>query len=191
MTTKTCEKCGWVLAIQDPKPRCPICNTRFKVGICYHCKQPVEYYRADRGRMCKHCYDTLSRKPRAMERTRQKYRDRYKDWLDRVTLVPKDYPSLTEEQWLAAVKHFNGCAFCQSDSIDTRQYFIPYQSGGRYCDWNVIPMCSTCASSIGGYKNFNYNWFIKKYNIPGLDKTVEYLEEKLNGAIESSTEKPV
>lgn len=190
MTTKTCEKCGWVLAIQDPKPRCPVCNTRFKVGICYHCKKPVEYYRPH-GRMCRECYDTICRKPDAHDRVKQKRLDRYQAWLDKIALIPKSYPTLTEAEWLKTVKFFDGCAFCESESIDTRQYFIPFKSGGRYCDWNIIPMCGKCVQNIGCSSNYNYNWFLKANRPPGLDKTVKYLEEKINAAIESSTEKSV
>ena len=29
----------------------------------------------------------------------------FDDWLDKIKLVPKDYPSLTEAQWLEACKH--------------------------------------------------------------------------------------
>lgn len=184
MTTKTCEKCGWVLAIQDPKLYCPICGTRFKVGICSKCGKPVEYYLHNRC-VCRYCYDTVVRKPGAMQRVRQRRRDVYDEWLAKIRQIPKDYPTLTEEQWLAAVKHFNGCALCKEPVVDTRQYFIPFKYGGRYCDWNIIPVCDKCAERTGGYKKkvANYNYFLKEPQPIGLMDIVDYLGGKINEAI--------
>ena len=71
--------------------------------------------------------------------------ERFDLWLDKVKRVPKGYPTLTEAQWLEACNFFNGCARCYSDEIDTRGFFVGSELGGRYCDWNVIPLCTKCA----------------------------------------------
>ena len=178
MTTKTCEKCGWVLAIQDPKIRCPICGTRFKVGICTKCGKPVEYYRHDRC-VCRTCYDTVVRKPDAMKRVKQRREAIFNEWLSLVKQVPKEYPTLTEAQWLATVKYFGHCSLCENESVDTRGYFIPFSHGGRYCDWNIVPLCEHCALHV----KRNPNYFLSQPRPAGLDKIIEYLEVKLNAAV--------
>ena len=77
----------------------------------------------------------------------QELHRRYDAWLEKVKAVPKDYPTLTEAQWLEACRHFDGCARCYSRDIDTRGFFVGAKLGGRYCDWNVIPLCEKCASN--------------------------------------------
>jgi hypothetical protein len=105
----------------------------------------------------------------------------YAEWKSRIAEVPKDYPPLTEEQWMEVVKHFNGCAMCGSEDISTRGYFVPFKEGGRYCDWNIIPLCEKCATTI----KYKPNPF--KYKRPKqLMDIVDYLEEKLNAAIKRS-----
>lgn len=185
MTTKTCKKCGWVLDIRDPSTKCPICKTWFTEGLCRKCGMPVVYYRHGRP-VCKQCYDKYERDPDAMRRIRQRRRDLYQEWLQRIKKIPKTYPTLTEAQWLKAVRHFNGCALCEHEIVDTRQYFIPFKDGGRYCDWNIIPVCESCALKI----KLNPNYFAIETNKPtGLLNIVDYLEEKIDGALNASTEK--
>ena len=176
MTTKTCNKCGWVLAIQDPNVYCPICHTRFTVGICQVCKQPVEYYRDDR-KVCRKCYDTVIRKPDAKARLKARREGVYNELLEKIAHIPKSYPTLSEAQWMQAVKHFNGCALCKSESVDTRGYFIPFNKGGRYCDWNIIPMCEKCAIK----PKTNPNYFLNR-RPEGLIDIIKYLEEKIDEA---------
>jgi hypothetical protein len=72
--------------------------------------------------------------------------DQYNDWKARIAKVPKNYPTLTEDQWMAACRHFGGCAQCGSENIEARGFFVAFKDGGRYCDWNVIPMCDRCAA---------------------------------------------
>lgn len=178
MTTKTCKKCGWVCDIRDPNIYCPICGTRFEAGICTKCGKPVIYYRRDRC-VCKTCYDTVVRNPNAYQDTQRRRKNMYAEWVEKVRKVPEDYPRLTEAQWLEAVKYFNGCAFCGADSVDARGYFIPFKNGGRYCDWNIVPMCEAC--SIRMKKDSNY--FISRRKPAGLLNIISYLEDKLNAAI--------
>ena len=107
----------------------------------------------------------------------------YNEWVEKVKLVPRDYPTLTEEQWMEAVKHFGGCALCGEESIDARSYFVPFKDGGRYCDWNIIPVCSKCALKT----RTNYNYFL--YERPkGLINIISYLEVRLNAALENVNE---
>jgi hypothetical protein len=118
--------------------------------------------------------------------------------------VPKDYPTLTEAQWLEACRFFDGCARCSSKEIDTRGFFIGKALGGRYCDWNIIPLCTRCAKMWQLDKSmFKYAYHKdtmegdKRYRKIGvsdsktelqdsLEKLVGYLEVRLNNAIRLS-----
>lgn len=180
MTTKTCKKCGWVCAIQDSNYFCPVCGTKFTTGICNICGRPVEYYGPDR-RICKECYNKYTRKPDATQRLRQRRADMYQEWLEKIKKVPKSYPTLTENQWMNAIKHFNGCALCHDESIDARGYFVPFDKGGRYCDWNIVPLCEKCATKT----KLNPNYFLSRP--VGLTDIIDYLEVILNGAITESS----
>lgn len=179
MATKKCDKCGWEVDIQDTSRRCPVCKTPYEYGICSICKQYIKYYRHNRT-VCKHCYDTVTRKPDAYANMWKRRREVYAEWCEKIKKVPKTYPTLTNEQWLEAVRHFNGCALCKSSSIDTRAYFIPFKDGGRYCDWNIIPICEECATE----NRRNPNHFMWTRPV-GLIDVINYLEVRLNGAIKS------
>ena len=133
--------------------------------------------------MCKKCYDTTTRKPDAMKQVMRRRREVYNEWIEKIKTIPKDYPRLTEAQWLEAVKHFNGCAMCNSEYVESRWYFIPFKLGGRYCDWNIIPVCYKCATKIRN----NPNYFLHERPV-GLIKIIDYLEEKVNEAIRRSSE---
>ena len=54
---------------------------------------------------------------------------------------------------MRACRHFNGCAKCGDETIDARGFFISFKNGGRYCDWNIIPLCSKCAADWSLDKN--------------------------------------
>ena len=179
MSTKTCEKCGWVVDKRDPSGSCPVCGTRFPEGICSICGNYGPYYH--NRNVCKHCYDTVCRKD-ADKRVRARRISIYEEWRAKIARVPKDYPTLTEEQWLRAVKHFGRCACCTDDSIDARGYFIKFEDGGRYCDWNIIPMCSECATAA----RVQPNYFLTTIRPKGLIEIINYLEPLLNKA--SNTE---
>lgn len=104
-------------------------------------------------------------------------REIYNEWIESIRKIPKNYPTLTEEQWMEAVKHFGGCALCKDESIDARGYFIPFKLGGRYCDWNIIPVCAECATTA----RRNPNYFL--WSRPaGLMDVIDYLEVKINNA---------
>lgn len=115
-------------------------------------------------------------------------------WIDKITMVPKTYPTLTEKQWLDACCYFGGCAKCGSETIEARGFFIPFELGGRYCDWNVVPLCDVCANELQKCKNpFRLAWLRdnrSRSNVrrTQLINTIEYLEVKLNDAIRTGEE---
>lgn len=146
MNTKTCKRCGWVYPITQPGTKCLICGEPFELVACRVCGAIFEQNTTSKNltNRCSKCaqlahVDSMRKRIAGMH-------DRFDEWLAKVREVPKDYPTLTEEQWMEACRYFNGCARCDSDEIDARGFFIGRQLGGRYCDWNVIPLCTKCAA---------------------------------------------
>lgn len=190
MSTKTCKKCGTVYPIDYPGHACPKCKEPFEIIICKRCGTITSVRVRDRA-LCKTCfnktnkiYDKISK-----QRRYDKMDARFEAWIAKIKKVPANYPTLTEEQWIEACRFFKGCARCNSEQIDTRGFFIGAALGGRYCDWNIIPLCEKCATA------WNLNASVFKYTEQkdhisrsreyrdNLEKIVEYLEVKLNNAI--------
>lgn len=57
-----------------------------------------------------------------------------------------EFKPITEEAWLKACEYFGGCAICGDERIETRQFFIGFQHGGKYAPWNVFPACAKCSN---------------------------------------------
>ena len=209
MNTKICKRCGWEYPITQLGNVCKICGEQFDVVVCRMCGAIVTGdERVTNTNLCKECkhkfYNASSKKTNA--KVRKANEERFDAWLEKVKKVPKGYPTLTETQWLEACTHFNGCARCHSEEIDTRGFFVGMQLGGRYCDWNVIPLCERCAKTwdlqanpfiITRWRDHNRNKNLK----PGdkksddcyeyrdsLDNIVKYLEVKLDHAIGHETD---
>lgn len=184
MLTKTCKNCGWVLPATHASRRCPVCKELINQGVCKKCGKYADVLH--KGFYCDDCYRVITHEADRKKRKRraERHAKTFNDWMDKVRKVPKSYPTLTEAQWLKACKHFNGCAFCGSDTIDTRAYFIKFKDGGRYCDWNVLPACERCAMSTKGINNpFLPLAGNNVYATPILNKVKEYLEDILDDAI--------
>lgn len=205
MSTKTCKSCGWVFPSTQPGKKCLICGTPFDVIVCTICGKALPISEIVPGTCtCVECVrlrnNTLSLKSR--HRRYERLDRRFDDWIAKVRRVPTKYPTLTEAQWLEACKHFNGCARCNSDEIDTRGFFIARSLGGRYCDWNIIPLCERCAKiwkldkSVFTYaikKDYRKNKSSSKFHGDGtteyadnLEKIIEYLEVRLDNALRVS-----
>lgn len=198
MNTKTCKRCGWVYPITQPGSKCLICGERFEILVCSKCGRTFKANGYSR-LICPKCYQAAT--TRRVKKMKQRMHDRFDEWVDKVNQVPKDYPTLTEAQWLEACNFFNGCARCDSDEIDTRGFFISKSLGGRYCDWNVIPLCTKCAKmwqldrSMFVYAYHKDSVKKDKRYIPlgvsdsthefrdNLEKLTSYLEVRLNNAI--------
>jgi len=155
--------------------------------ICTTCGKPTPIERMEKGTItCKACaaaYNTaLTRKHN------QILVDKFDVWLAKIKSVPRNYPTLTEEQWLEACNFFDGCARCHNKEIDTRGFFVGAKLGGRYCDWNVIPLCERCAtrwdldkSTFKYVKKCDHNAGSKEYR-ECLEKIIIYLGGKLDAA---------
>jgi 5-methylcytosine-specific restriction endonuclease McrA len=63
----------------------------------------------------------------------------------RMALVEHD---LTEEQWLALMEAWAGCAYCGGDGAALQKdTMLPISRGGRYTLTNVVPACLPCNAS--------------------------------------------
>lgn len=192
MNTKTCKHCGWVYPITQPGVACRICREPFEVVVCRMCGNVVSGdARVKSTNLCKACFNSINRisSPKSVAKRRAALDSRFDAWLTKVRAVPKNYPTLTEEQWLAACRYFDGCARCHSDVIDTRGFFIGATLGGRYCDWNVIPLCERCAKQWNLDKSV-FNYALTRDHTERtteyrdcLEKIIEYLEVRLDAAI--------
>jgi len=55
---------------------------------------------------------------------------------------------LTEEQWLALMEAWGGCAYCGGDGAALQKdTMLPISRGGRYTLTNVVPACQSCNAS--------------------------------------------
>lgn len=157
MNTKTCKKCGWVFPAYTDESYCRFCGEAFTEGICISCGE-FSTDLVPKTRLCRKCYvpqkklepvDLSDNPARSVVWNRRaviKADKRFKEWTDKLRQIKM--PSLTEDEWMEACIHFDGCAVCNSKSIDARSYFIRYEDGGRYNACNVIPMCEVCATAF-------------------------------------------
>lgn len=190
MNTKTCKHCGWVYPITQPGTKCKMCGTPFEIVMCSKCGKPTPVESMQPGTcMCRSCRNAVERA--TINRSNAFYREVFDDWIAAINAIPRSYGTLTEQQWLDACRYFDGCAKCGSKDIDTRGFFIGAELGGRYCDWNVIPLCEKCAGSW----DINLNvLLITKYRDQrehsreyrkNLAKILMYLGGKLDAATRS------
>ncbi len=129
MNTKKCETCGWEAPPGYPADTCSYCGVQFGVR--------------------------LNKNKRFYEKSKRVAQQRYEDWIE---LVDGAFThTLTEEEWLRACDYFDGCALCGSENISTRHYFIPFKAGGKYTEYNIIPVCEECTLTLKRAKNpFKY-----------------------------------
>ena len=158
---RTCSKCSWVFPSSYHQTACKFCKTRFPIQFCNTCKEWVptgEFH--TRGtylqRDCKACASKIVSKwhiAHAEETAiykKQWYLNRraefdafYEEWKSLTSSVT--FKVLTEEQWLQTCSYFNGCAFCDETHIETREFLVGFQHGGRYAPWNMLPVCGNCS----------------------------------------------
>lgn len=189
MATRKCKKCGWEISATSMHSNCPVCGTLYKEGMCVICGTNVT--NLVNGKYCVKCFRIKYRhndNHKIWKRQRRESNNnRYAEWLGKVKSLPKDYPTLTHEQWLSACRHFGGCAFCGDESIDSRAYFVPFKDGGRYCDWNIVPSCEKCAYRIKLIDN-PFAYLERPSERKALQGIIAYLEERLNAAVDKFKE---
>lgn len=189
-----CSGCGWVYPSTYDKPRCRFCGTKFVERVCPVCGKLGVPYRIE-SPQCRDCYVTLYKAYGKAVVSTQRWREGeiqraevlYDDWIKR--LKDATFAPLSEDEWLAACRHFNGCALCDSSDIAARGYFIQFVDGGRYTSWNILPMCEQCTTAlkmqINPFKRLNpkLNKNVPLYRGATFDKLMkayEYLQERLD-----------
>lgn len=199
--TKTCKGCGWVYPMSHPGERCKFCKTVFDIICCKRCGQlytAEERITSDSLPVCPDCYRKAIHGyyTTNKEKRHATYAVRQEDLMRRVKQVPKNYHSLTESEWIEACRYFNGCAMCGSDEIDSRVLLLSPQQGGRYCSWNVVPMCHNCATHWRPVSNVfqTFDEQSKKAHYASgttrresLEKIIEYIGGQLDAAIMGSS----
>ena len=154
MSTLTCKGCGWVYPPDTTRRRCRFCGTEFDESTCKICGKFGKLF--PKLTICRECYNRHLRESGTASRLYAKkitkyiknVEDRYTAWLDLINKIPKPYKFLTETQWLEACRFFNGCALCNNKEVTTRGFFIQHSAGGKYCDWNTLPLCEQCATRL-------------------------------------------
>ena len=196
--TKKCPGCGWEYPIHSTRRTCVFCKTPIPIGFCSKCGK----YTDDLiNSMCRECHNAykVECEMRMYKKNLANTGDAFESWLSMVKQVPKSYPTLSQEQWLEACRYFDGCAMCGNELIDTRGFFIHFADGGRYCNWNVIPLCEACANSRKtrtnpfvvmhgrlGYKSVLSTETALEHahnNPKRLERIIAYLQPKLEEAI--------
>ena len=55
---------------------------------------------------------------------------------------------LTDDQWVAVLGAWGGCAYCGAEGVALqRDCVLPISRGGRYTLDNVVPACASCNAS--------------------------------------------
>ena len=190
MATKTCKKCGWEIDRKNTLRSCPVCHTKYDEGYCCICGAYCTGNDYVKHNYCRDCYNEVYGAPtRAIQRKAaiQANKDMYNEWYGKMLNVPADYHTLTEDEWLEVCKHFNGCAICGDMEISARAFFIPFKEGGRYCNWNIIPVCEACSirwqtvTKMPTHTPFS-NYLQLTNGKQTLQNIKEYLEVRLDAA---------
>lgn len=209
-----CYKCGWEFPATYRASTCKFCggpvyrNVGPEPGNCKECGAYCENIHAYNDHRCRECHNKSVReayhkkgqsqatKEAAMQRSKRKKEkeiriaeESYANWKAQLNSITTH--SLTEDEWLQACAHFNGCAMCGADSIDARMYFIKYQEGGKYNACNIIPACEKCATdrkvnpnpfrTMNRYINSSAGLY-RGQSKERLKKIVDYLQSKIEEA---------
>lgn len=128
-------------------------------------------------------------KPRAaMARKRERANNiseaKYEKWLK---LTELHFKPVTEEQWIEACSYFEGCAICGEEHIESRQFFVPFEEGGRYAAWNIFPMCGKCSTYARKIKN-PFKWIDRSIGTASLLGLTPERSERLQAYLLSKIE---
>ena len=180
MYTTKCSGCGLEIPVVGKHRTCKWCNTPLEKGICRDCGELAKLdIHTSRCRNCHQAYKFLPHLKAKEEAQRA-----FDNWIADINSLPQPYENLTQKQWLAACAYFNKCALCSETEIDTRGFFIPFKYGGKYCNWNIIPVCESCSRIWRMHWNPWYRvdttYLAGKWDRKYLNKVVVYLQERMD-----------
>ena len=206
---RTCPKCGWVYPSTYTNSKCKFCHTTFDYQICGECGKLVptyKFYVRSNGQLTRWCPECNRKKAREWDAAHPDARDarvyrffdkklmaaelKLYDWMQNLKKVSFD--TLKEDEWLDTCRYFGGCAICGHEHIETRHFFIPFEKGGTYSVWNMIPLCGKCAATIPKSIDNPFKWFDNYFgnaeelglNEERKNKLVSYLYNKMKEASE-------
>lgn len=197
VATKVCSKCGWEFPVTSKGRNCRFCKTPFLEGFCASCGTYGKF--ATGTPHCKKCHSKKTNDPKYNYRKYQKpleeAEDRFDEWLHVISKVPLPARTLTQDEWLEACAYFGKCAVCSSEEIAARSFFVTFKFGGRYANWNIIPVCEKCATSLVHQQNpfIHYhtwlNFNIKKRGVTSdtIKNITAYLRPRLEAASNGKT----
>lgn len=193
--TMTCPHCGFEYPIQMTKLHyCKYCGTALTEGTCSVCGKVTDHMSKWQPSLCEDCFKVRNRKYQNDKYARHKTRaqELYDAWIAKIKRIPPTYPRLTEKQWMEVCRYFGGCAMCGKEEVSTRHLWIPAKDGGRYCDWNVVPLCEDCMITLQKQRSRLDPFIrvestcgsraIRKESLAATKRIMAYLEEKLNNA---------
>lgn len=207
MLTRTCTKCGWEYPADYIGAKCMFCKINLPQQYCRSCdtwKEITDFNIHPSGSPrteCKICgrerkrkfdkehYEWRHAKDRRFIYKRKAEREaQYEGWKETIRKLP--FKVLSEASWLEACSYFNGCAVCGAEHIEVRQFFIPFQDGGRYASWNIYPMCGECGKVLKKQPN-TFAWFDKYLGRPEslgmtperFDRLIDYLQLQIDKAV--------
>lgn len=99
---------------------------------------------------------------------------------------------ITHKHWLEVCGYFKKCAVCAENEIEAKYFLVPFKKEGKYCNYNIIPICLKCRAMIDN-TNIKDNPFYLKYRrirrrVKGIKdnrfadniiKAIEYLERRI------------
>jgi hypothetical protein len=200
---RTCPSCNYSISKETFKgSRCGKCDAEFLEQYCNSCQkwQPSDMYythksytgRVTRRKECKPCgwarkkkhdqknpKQRYDRDRRFIEKREKEVNERYAAWKARINELPRTV--MKEQQWLDVCSFFGGCVTCGSEHIETRQYFIHFDDGGKYAPWNIFPMCGACSTRSTRMTTNPFRWFddtisANRFDPVILNKLIEYFE---------------
>lgn len=160
-SARICTKCNREHPLSYISAKCRWCSTLLTTQLCTYCKKwlPTDMYKFTKTNVlisgCRTCktnnsnqYDkdhpekTLARKRAWALQRRQAAEAKYEEWLLKTDKV---FKPLKEADWIETCSYFGGCAVCGKEHIESRQFFVQFEEGGKYTTWNMFPMCAGCA----------------------------------------------
>lgn len=196
MAMRTCPKCKWEYPDRYNRSKCRYCDTLLDSKICVTCGVllPIkDFYYYKRDNTIKSSCIPCERKRRALISTevtrnwlakkKKSIEEKYEQWME---LTNVDFKPLKEEDWLKTCSYFGGCAICGSKHIESREFFVPFQVGGKYTSWNVFPLCGQCRIATKKFTNpfmwlDNYygRWATKSFTPERKQRLVDYLRQQI------------